>query len=338
MLKIARMNTFGIIALSAMAGCVQTPQPNAGTTQLVPAQPVIQPPAVVQAPLEPPPPQQLVRIPTSNAPDLRGLAATYAAREDSTQSPILSGYVNAVMQYSYEPGEIYRVDTAPEYVTSIQLEKGEQLISKAAGDTTRWLLGNTVAGSGADQQVIVLIKPIAPNLHTNVLLTTTKHTYQLDVYSHSGDAYQSGISWNYPDDQLADMQSQAAQIDQSNSQNIGPNLSINDLNFNYEVKMDQGDRPAWYPAQVFDDGSKTYIRFPNDLGTTDAPPLFIVQQGNRADLVNYRVKGDYYIVDRLFDKAELRFGEVPQTIVEIDRTGTLPQQTATNSNNIAPGG
>jgi len=322
------LNRISTIAFLAIAGCAQTPQPDAGITQLVPAQPMIQPPAVVQAPLTPQPPQQLVRISDTAAPTLSGLAATYRARQNSTQVPELTGYVNAVMVYDYEPGEVYRVDTSPDYVTSIQLEKGEQLISKAAGDTTRWLLGNTVVGSGADQQVMILLKPIAPDLHTNVVMTTTKRVYFLDVYSHAGDAYQSGISWNYPDDQIADMENQATQINQTNNENLGPNLSINNLNFSYDVKMRQGDRPAWYPLQVFDDGAKTYIRFPNDLGTTDAPPLFIVQQGNRADLVNYRVKGSYYIVDRIFDEAQLRFGEAPQTIVEIDRTGTAPQQQA----------
>jgi type IV secretion system protein VirB9 len=38
-----------------------------------------------------------------------------------------------------------------------------------------------------------------------------------------------------------------------------------------------------------------------------------------AQLVNYRVKGDWYIVDRLFDRAELRLGQKPQTIVAIVR-------------------
>jgi P-type conjugative transfer protein TrbG len=281
---------------------------------------VVQAPAIIQAPLTPLPPEQLVHIPQSYAPSLSGLAATYQARADSTQIPESTGYVNAVMQYNYEPGEVYRVDTSPDYVTTILLEKGEQILSKVSGDTSRWILGNTIVGSGADQQVAIMLKPIAPNLHTDIVLTTSKRAYFLDVYSHPGDAYQSGISWTYPDDELAAMQQQAAQSDQNDTANIGQGLSIASLNFNYHIKMDQGSKPDWYPLQVFDDGSKTYIRFSNGLGTSDAPPLFILQQGNRADLVNYRVKGDYYIVDRLIDRAELRYGEAPQTIVEMDRT------------------
>jgi len=318
----------GIGAMVLLAGCAAQPLPNAGPTHFVAARPVVQPPAVVQAPLAPPAPQRLVRISNSGVPNLTGDAAILRARAVSTQIPKLRGYVNAVMVYSYEPGEVYRVDTAPDYVTSIQLEPGERLISKAAGDTQRWLLGNTIMGAGAGQRVVILLKPRAPDLHTNITITTSKRIYFLDAYSHSGDGYQSGISWTYPDDELRAMQAQANTITQAQTNDIGSGLSINDLNFSYRLSMKQGSRPAWFPLQVFDDGQKTYIRFPDSLGTTDAPPLFILQQGNRADLVNYRVKGNYYIVDRLFDRAELRFGQTPQTIVLITRTGPSHAATA----------
>ncbi|MGH7076646.1 MAG: TrbG/VirB9 family P-type conjugative transfer protein, partial [Acetobacteraceae bacterium] len=153
----------------------------------------------------------------------------------------------------------------------------------------------------------------------------------LDAYSHSGDGYQSGISWTYPSDELRAMEAQAKNITRAEISDVGSGLSISDLNFNYRISMEQGARPAWFPLQVFDDGEKTYIRFPDDLGTTDAPPLFILRRSNRADLVNYRVKGNYYIIDRLFDRAELRFGQTPQTIVLITRTGRRGTAMASGS-------
>ena len=51
-----------------------------------------------------------------------------------------------------------------------------------------------------------------------------------------------------------------------------------------------------------------------------APPLFITDGDDKlGKLVNYRVKGEFYIVDRLFDFAELRLGEKDQTVVRIVR-------------------
>ena len=77
--------------------------------------------------------------------------------------------------------------------------------------------------------------------------------------------------------------------------------------------------PPWCPLRAFDDGQKTYIQFPPKVAVTEAPPLFVMGRNGDAQLANYRVKGDWYIVDRLFDKAELRLGQAPQTIVAIVR-------------------
>jgi type IV secretion system protein VirB9 len=322
--------------MAVLAGCTLQPSAQNVSTKFVPAQPIVDLPAVVQAPPPAPaPPIQPVQISVPPAPQVSGQAATLQARSSSTQIPELNGYVNAVMVYNYEPGEVYRVDTSPDYVTSIMLEKGESLISKAAGDTERWLLGNTIMGAGNDQQVLILLKPIAPDIHTNVVLTTSKRVYFLDVFSHAGDGYQSGISWTYPDEQLAQMAAQTQAANQSSDDNVGAGLSISDLNFNYQMKTVQGSRPDWFPIQVFDDGNKTYIRFPNNLGTMDAPPLFIMEDNNQADLVNYRVKGSYYIVDRLFDRAQLRFGQAPQTIVEIDKTAGAQSQGQPQQQQVA---
>ena len=72
--------------------------------------------------------------------------------------------------------------------------------------------------------------------------------------------------------------------------------------------------------RVVDDGQKIYIQFPEGLAVSEAPPLFITDGDDKiGKLVNYRVKGEYYIVDRLFDFAELRLGEKNQTIVRIER-------------------
>ena len=83
-------------------------------------------------------------------------------------------------------------------------------------------------------------------------------------------------------------------------------VPIDQLDFDYEI---DGDKPSWRPVRAFSDGSKTYIEFPKTLGTAEAPPLFLNDEDGSGQLVNYRVKQNYYIVDRLFDRAELRLDE-----------------------------
>ena len=74
------------------------------------------------------------------------------------------------------------------------------------------------------------------------------------------------------------------------------------LNLRYSIA---GDRPDWRPLAAFDDGKQVYIEMPDNL--IEAPPLHVIgDEGLEA--VNYRIRGKYYIVDRLFKKAELRLG------------------------------
>ncbi|MFD2429842.1 TrbG/VirB9 family P-type conjugative transfer protein [Sphingobium scionense] len=93
-------------------------------------------------------------------------------------------------------------------------------------------------------------------------------------------------------------------------------MEVEQLHFNYAVT---GDRPAWRPFRAFDDGRQTFIEFPASLAVGEAPPIFLVDGKGEAQLVNYRVKGRFYVVDRIFDVAELRLGTKHQQIVRISR-------------------
>ncbi len=47
---------------------------------------------------------------------------------------------------------------------------------------------------------------------------------------------------------------------------------------------------------------------PKAMKSSEAPALFIKANGNGRQIVNYRVRGDFYIVDRLFEQAVLVAG------------------------------
>ena len=89
-----------------------------------------------------------------------------------------------------------------------------------------------------------------------------------------------------------------------------------------------GDNPPWKPVRAFDDGSKVFIEFPARIDQGEAPPLFVVGPTGESELVNYRVRGNYYIVDRLFGAAELRLGQDPQQVVRISRTDAAKSASA----------
>jgi type IV secretion system protein TrbG len=82
-------------------------------------------------------------------------------------------------------------------------------------------------------------------------------------------------------------------------------------------------------VRVFDDGRQVFIQMPEALGASEVPPLFVLGAGGKAELVNYRVQGSYYIVDRLFAAAELRLGTRPQTKVRITKAAEKPKSRRT---------
>ena len=248
-------------------------------------------------------------------------------------TPRAASFVNGDQVYAFEPNRLYRIDASPRFLTVIALRPGEKLISKAAGDTVRWVIGETAGGgnSAGLSQTLVMIKPLQGGLRTNLVLTTDQRIYMVEAVSHEEPVYSSMVSWQYPADEMRELQltRAVAQVQtlarQANVVETG--LDVSRLNFNYDIRPLGGSvfrraaGPRWEPVRVFDDGSKTYIQFPANLASSDAPPLFLVGPQNTAELVNYRYANGYYVVDRLFSVAELRLGEKPQTIVRITATG-----------------
>lgn len=239
-------------------------------------------------------------------------AVTAAGREKGAeQMPTMVLGPAAVVPYA--ENAIYHVYTAPERVTDIVLQPGEILGAVASGDTARWAIGDTSSGAGADKRSHVLIKPFAAGLTTNLVITTDRRTYHLTVSSNAG-LPMSSLSWTYPQDALIALTK--AQAATAAATPVAAGLDVDSLYFDYAIS---GDLPAWRPLRAFDDGRQTFIEFPPALVVGEAPPLFLVDGNNDAQLVNYRLRGRYYVVDRLFDVAELRLGAKRQAIVRIVR-------------------
>ena len=242
------------------------------------------------------------------------LARIEAANRTSVREPSRQGYVNAAQVYPWSEGAIYSLYAAPERVSDIALQPGETLISVAAGDTVRWVIGDTTSGAGTTRRTHILVKPSAAGLRTNLVISTDRRVYHVHLESTALTAIAS-MSWTYPHDELLALQRIDAAIDAAMP--VADGLRIEALNFGYQIK---GDKPAWRPVRAFDDGRQVFIEFPPGLAAGEAPPLFVLGAGGKAELVNYRVRGRYYLVDRLFAQAELRLGERRQQVVRIART------------------
>jgi P-type conjugative transfer protein TrbG len=258
------------------------------------------------------------QAPEASDPRIRVMQANDAAR----MQPTRAGYINAVQIYPFAEGALYQVYAAPGDVTDIALEPGEQLVGSgpvAAGDTVRWIIGDTESGTGASKQVHILLKPTQSDITTNLVINTDRRTYHLELQA-TPKTYMASVSWSYPQDQLIALRAQNETAEAAAPAASG--IDIQALNFRYRI---EGDDPAWRPLRAFDDGKQVFIEFPAGIAQGEMPPLWVVGAAGDDQLVNYRVNGSYMIVDQLFAAAELRLGADPQQIVRIVRTDGRPQ-------------
>ena len=244
-----------------------------------------------------------------------------AANGAARMQPTRAGYLNAVQVYPFSDGALYQLYAAPGQITDIALEPGEQLAGTgpvAAGDTVRWIIGDTESGSGASKRVHILVKPSRADLLTNLVINTDRRTYHIEMRS-TERTYMASVSWSYAADQLIALRQQTARAEAA--QPVASGIDVDALNFRYRV---EGDTPAWRPLRAYDDGRQVFVEFPRGIAQGEMPPLWVIGAAGGAELVNYRVRGRYMIVDRLFAAAELRLGGDHQKKVRIVRTDGRP--------------
>ncbi|MDZ5450528.1 P-type conjugative transfer protein TrbG [Labrys sp. ZIDIC5] len=326
-----RKSSFAVLLLAAtaLAGCATTQKPpEIAYDDAAPAVQTVDPPApvtVVELPRPLPLPGQMKRVERSRqTPEPTDPAARVnQANAQARVQPVRDGFINAMQVYPYTGGALYQVYTAVGQITDIALQPGETLVGSgpvAAGDTVRWIIGDTLSGSGATQQVHILVKPTRTDLMTNLVINTNLRTYHMELRS-TERTYMASVSWQYPQDQLIALRRQNQQAEAA--QPVASGVDLANVNFRYAI---EGDRAPWRPLRAFDDGRQVFIEFPRGIAQGEMPPLFVVgPEGNTSELVNYRVRGRHMIVDRLFAAAELRFGTGDnQKRVRITRTDGRP--------------
>lgn len=212
---------------------------------------------------------------------------------------------------------------APLRACVIELETGEVVMAVIAGDTERWLIDQAFTGLGGDTPLVV-IKPTAYDLTTNLVVSTDRRIYELTLDSppqpkkrrgqeqNPQALYTRRIKFYYPDDMVRTLAEREAGLRRAATETVplNPDFNLENLNFNYHWSQSKGF--PFQPEQVFDDGAHTYIKLPASARHDAAPVLFILDDGER-QILNYTVRAvgehhHYYITDRAFRHGLLVLG------------------------------
>jgi type IV secretion system protein VirB9 len=233
---------------------------------------------------------------------------------------------------------------APLRVCAIELQAGEHLESQPQiGDSRRWEITPVLSGSGLDETPLLIVKPIEAGLETDLIVSTDRRTYVFRLISDS-TRFVSRLAFQYPGEDAAkwaafqarqdaakrDAEAVAEQAHEKDKRaGVVPlaENALDNLYFDYKLSGDA----AYRPQQVFDDGQHTYLIYSNDGRFRELPTL-LIQVNGKSELVNFRVDGSRYIVDRLFDKAILVVGVgKKQTRVTITRATPYSGSTGKRS-------
>jgi type IV secretion system protein VirB9 len=197
-------------------------------------------------------------------------------------------------------------------VCVVELQAGEKVVGEPnIGDSVRWNIAPAVYGTGDQATSVIVLKPQSVGLDTNLLITTDRRAYFLRLVSKA-DEYVARTAFAYAeDDNLRKWQQQIAaqhsqeRLEHRPAETLPAVVTADKLNFNYTIK---GGDDNIRPRRIFDDGAKTYIQMPAEIRHREAPVLMIVGVDGKGEMTNYRVKDQTYIVDRLFDHANLVLG------------------------------
>lgn len=231
-----------------------------------------------------------------------GHKADVVASDDAPRA-VPTAKESRIVRYTYSPDVIFRIMTLPTLHTHIELAEDEGIVEEPMiGDRLQWNV------SGGPRNICV--KPLHPDLDTSLTLVTNKRVYQMQLVSGNKQSpvFQK-VSFDYPDRDAAvrlrqeqESAKETAEATRLQSQIVGPDIDPSSLNFDYAITGNADFRPT----SAYNDGKFTYLRLPN---TQDSPAVFLIDDVGNPSLINYAVKGNLIIVERVAKHLLLKLGD-----------------------------
>ena len=236
--------------------------------------------------------------------------------------------------YEYKADSQYEVHTRMGYVTDIKLKPGESITYLAAGDTKRWLIDKAKVGNVTH----VYIKPIAKNIMTNMIINSSTHSYRLLI--DEGDNYTPIIEFSFPLEDMAKALTTPMKLTKEQKEfnaiyttkDAKGKRVLKKINRNYEMKKHGKVEDDMLPVEIFDDGIRTAIKMPQS-NKYDLPTLYLVDDENKLTLVNYRPRGDYFVADRVFRHARLKYSSKSWVDIKPKKAPEIQEADEERNNN-----
>src|SRR5262245_48623876 len=239
----------------------------------------------------------------ADSPDVQAAFERYI---QTGKAPLIDKKSAGFVQYPYGLSQP-TVSCRPLELCDIELAPGEEILDLAAGDQERWVFQPLRSGPADHRVIHVMAKPtdLTRDMQTAIVIGTNQRTYRIRLISRRQGTIVNARFY-YPQEMVQHFNTHQHE-QQQQAQTVAatlPAVNVESLDDRYAIEGETAWRPTW----VANDGTHTYLKMPATLRSTDAPALFVQSPNGEHALVNYRVKGGYYVVDTLFDRAVLTWG------------------------------
>lgn len=260
-----------------------------------------------------------VFVPPDDPPPKKPAAGNPTVQESNNKGIIKpQSYSHAAIVYVYNPDEVYEVFAQPLRVCDLVMEANEMVTEiPYVSDSERWFIGAGVSYEKGNPIQHIYIKPEKPGISASLIINTDRRVYRIILRSYDS-VHMPLVRWRYdngmPNNYISNPRPGQAgrNADGAAQENSGPGIDPRFLSFNYRVQYGLFSKPVWLPTLVFDDGSKTYVQFPELVLQREYPAVF----ENRKDVLNYRVMGNLIVIDKLIEEITVRIGRTEVAVVK----------------------
>lgn len=219
---------------------------------------------------------------------------------------------NRILWRPYDEAAVVTVPGRAGIQTTIQFEPGERIENVAIGDSAGW---QVTPNRRAD---LLFLKPILPDSRTNMTVVTDRRTYLFDLTTggKGGPLYVMRFSYpkpftppapvvaDVPPPEIMSAPAEAAQA---------PAPLPADLDFAWEKEGPE----KMLPAQVFDDGHSTYLRW--EPGA-EVPAILVPGPDGMEGPANYAMRNDLVVLEGVPHRIILRNGKRTASLMPATQT------------------
>lgn len=221
------------------------------------------------------------------------LAFGAALPAQALQQPRSIATDSRIRTVRYSDNEVYQFIGHYNFQSSIEFGPDEKILTVSIGDSMAWM----VNPSGSR----LFIKPIEQNALTNMTVLTDKHSYLFELHAEeTRDIRDKGLIFTlrfiYPQNEVSDLG--VSQFEEMPEIDKHPDR----FNLDYSVR----GSPTIEPIRIFDDGEFTYFEFRDK--NAEIPAFFRVNSDLQEEMINFRKRGNYIVVERVAARFTLRRG------------------------------